>query len=282
MSTTNPIETTADDQFVVGESDFAYFAEQQRRCESGAIILCVSGSARVEVDQVQGILRRDTLVFVLSGWLLRITEQSEDFRASYCAFSRDLFAEAAFRIEPAFFRALHDHPISYTVAPISEGASVWLRMADYTYRDRENLFRNTIIKNRLQNMLLDIYDKYQRYGVKQHGTTEVGTRTQELFHRFVALVHENCTRQREVSFYADRLCISTRYLSTVVGKAMHLPVKEFIDRSVLTEMKMLLQSTDLSVQEIAFRMHFPDQSYMGRFFKKYTGQSPTQYRRMRR
>ncbi|WP_295991033.1 helix-turn-helix domain-containing protein [uncultured Alistipes sp.] len=282
MSPTNPLETSVDEPFVVGESDFAYFSEQPQRCESGAILLCVSGSARVEVDQVQGLARRDTLVFVLGGWLLRVAERSDDFRLAYCAFSRDLFAEAAYRIEPAFFRALHDQPISYTVASIAEGAAVWLKMADYTYRDRENLFRNTIIKNRLQNMLLDIYDKYQRYGVRRQRTPEVGTRLQELFHRFVALVHENCTRQREVSFYADRLCISTRYLSTVVGKAVHIPVKEFIDRAVLTEMKMLLQSTDLSVQQIAFRMHFPDQSYMGRFFKKYTGQSPTEYRRMKR
>ena len=102
----------------------------------------------MEVDQVQGLARRDTLVFVLGGWLLRIAERSDDFRLAYCAFSRDLFAEAAYRIEPAFFRALHDQPISYTVASIAEGAAVWLKMADYTYRDRENLFRNTIIKNR--------------------------------------------------------------------------------------------------------------------------------------
>ena len=54
--------------------------------------------------------------------------------------------------------------------------------------------------------------------------------------------------------------------------------KEFIDRSVLLEIKMLLQSTDLSVQEIAYRLHFPDQSYLGRYFKKHTGESPTEYR----
>ena len=43
---------------------------------------------------------------------------------------------------------------------------------------------------------------------------------------------------------------------------------------MLLEIKMLLQSTDLSVQEIAYRLHFPDQSYLGRYFKKHTGESP--------
>lgn len=281
MRPTNPIATTNDEQFVVGESDFAYFSEQPLRCESGAILLCKSGSARISVDQVQGPVRRDTLIFVLEGWTMRITEASDDFRMAYCAFSRDLFAEAAFRIEPAFFQALHDRPIVYTVAPVNEAALVWLQMADYTYRDRKNLFRNTIIKNRLQNILLDIYDKYQRYDAKGR-TPAVSGRQQELFLRFVALVHEHCTRQREVSFYADALCISPRYLSTIVRQATRIPVKEFIDRVVLLEIKMLLQSTELSVQEIAVKMHFPDQSYMGRFFKKYTKQSPTEYRKMKR
>ena len=91
-------------------------------------------------------------------------------------------------------------------------------------------------------------------------------------------MHENCAHEREVTFYADRLCISTRYLSTIVRSIAHTTAKEFIDRSVILEIKMLLQSTDLSVQEIAYRLHFPDQSYLGRFFKKHTGESPTEYR----
>ena len=64
----------------------------------------------------------------------------------------------------------------------------------------------------------------------------------------------------------------------IVRNIAHSSAKEFIDRSVLLEIKMLLQSTDLSVQEIAYRLHFPDQSYLGRYFKKHTGESPTEYR----
>lgn len=133
------------------------------------------------------------------------------------------------------------------------------------------MFRNTIIKNRLQNLLLESYDKMQRFAARQHRVPETTTRQSELFHRFVALVHEHCAQEREVSFYADKLCISTRYLSTIVRSVAHSSAKEFIDRSVMLEIKMMLQSTDLSVQEIAYRLRFPDQSYLGRFFKKHAG-----------
>ena len=278
MSAQNPIVTSAEEPFVVGESDFAFFGNYACRCESGAILFCLDGSADATIDQYRGPVRRNTLLLLLPGSILLLTDRSEDFRVSFCAFSRDLFAEAGYRLEPEFFHILHEYPISYPPARIVEGVLVWLRMAAYTYRDRNNTFRTTIMKNRLQNALLEIYDKLQRFASMQQRTAETTTRQTELFHRFVALVHEHSSREREVAFYADKLCISTRYLSTIVRNVAHSSAKELIDHSVVLEIKMLLQSTDLSVQEIAYRLHFPDQSYLGRYFKKHTGESPTEYR----
>ena len=225
---------------------------------------------------------RNTLVLLLPGSILMLTDRTEDFRVTFCAFSRDLFAEAAFRLEPSFFHALRERPITSPPHRIVEGASIWFQMAAYTYRDRNNVFRNTIIKNRLQNLLLESFDKMQRFAARRPRTPETTTRQTELFHRFVTLVQAHSSQEREVSFYADKLCISTRYLSTIVRTVARSSAKEFIDRSVVLEIKMMLQSTDLSVQEIAYRLRFPDQSYLGRFFKKHTGESPTEYRNMRK
>lgn len=278
MSQLNPIITTPEEQFVVGESDFSFFSNHACRCESGALLFCRNGHAKAGVNQIQGEVRRNTLLVLLPGWVLTLNDRSEDFRASFCAFSRDLFAEAAFRLDPSFFRELGMNPISYPPARIVEGISIWFQMAAHTYRDRNNMFRNTIIRNRLQNVLLEFYDKMQRLNAQKRRVPEATTRQTDLFHRFVALVHEHCAREREVTFYADRLCISTRYLSTIVRNISHGSAKEFIDRAVVLEIKVMLQSTDLSVQEIAYRLRFPDQSYLGRFFKKHTGESPTEYR----
>ena len=278
MPQVNPLITTPEEQFVVGESDFAFFGNYACRVEGGAILFCRSGSADATVNQYQGQVRRNTMVLLLPGSIFMLTDRTEDFRAAYCSFSRDLFSEAAFRMDPSFFHALRERPISHPPQRIVEGASIWLQMVAYTYRDRGNVFRNTIIKNRLQNLLLESYDKMQRFAARQHRVPETTTRQSELFHRFVALVHEHCAQEREVSFYADKLCISTRYLSTIVRSVAHSSAKEFIDRSVMLEIKMMFQSTDLSVQEIAYRLRFPDQSYLGRFFKKHAGESPTEYR----
>lgn len=231
MSAINPLITTAEEQFVVGESDFAYFSNYASRCEGGAILFCRKGSAHVTVNQYGGLVKRNTLVLVLPGSVLMLTGRTDDFRVTFCAFSLDIFSEAAFRfrLEPSFFRTLSENPITYPPARIVEGAGIWFQMAAYTYRDRNNIFRNTIIRNRLQNVLMEIYDKLQRFAGMQRQMPESTTRQTELFHRFVALVHEFSSQEREVSFYADKLCISTRYLSTIVRTIAHSTAKEFID-----------------------------------------------------
>lgn len=277
MAEYNPIMTTPEEQFVVGDTDLRYFEEHSCRTEGGAILFCRRGSATVTVDQLRDRVTRDTLLLLLPGSILHLNERTDDFRVRFCAFSLELFSEAAYRLDPSFFHILHEHAIIRLPDRIIEGVRNWFQMASYTYRDRGNIFRNTIIRNRLQNVLLEAFDKTQRFAPDVHSQTGT-TRQADLFQRFVALVHEHCTEQREVAFYVDRLCISTRYLSTIIRSVAHSTAKEFIDRSVVLEIKMLLGSTELSVQEIAYRLHFPDQSYLGRFFKKHTGMSPTEFR----
>lgn len=277
MAEYNPIMTTPEEQFVVGDTDLRYFEEHSCRTEGGAILFCRRGSATVTVDQLRDRVTRDTLLLLLPGSILHLNERTDDFRVRFCAFSLELFSEAAYRLDPSFFHILHEHAIIRLPDRIIEGVRNWFQMASYTYRDRGNIFRNTIIRNRLQNVLLEAFDKTQQFAPDVHSQTGT-TRQADLFQRFVALVHEHCTEQREVAFYADRLCISTRYLSTIIRSVAHSTAKEFIDRSVVLEIKMLLGSTELSVQEIAYRLHFPDQSYLGRFFKKHTGVSPTEFR----
>lgn len=269
--------TTPEEQFVVGDTDLRYFEEHSCRTEGGAILFCRRGSATVTVDQLHDRITRDTLLLLLPGSILHLNERTDDFRVRFCAFSIELFSEAAYRLDPSFFHILHDHAVIRLPDRIVEAVRNWFQMASYTYRDRGNIFRNTIIRNRLQNVLLEAFDKTQRFAPDVHSQTGT-TRQADLFQRFVALVHEHCTEQREVAFYADQLCISTRYLSTIIRSVAHSTAKEFIDRSVVLEIKMLLGSTELSVQEIAYRLHFPDQSYLGRFFKKHTGVSPTEFR----
>lgn len=276
---TDPLAIAEEEQFTVGCSDFAFYGNYVSRCRSCALVYCTSGSAEATVNQRLETLHPGKLLFLLPGAMLMLTDRTEDFRMNYCAFSKEMFAEAAFRMEPEFFGSLRDCPVETMTEGMAEGTDAWFRMMEYTYRDKDNLYRNAIIRNRLQNMLLECYDKYKRFLAHNRTPEERTSRQTDLFHRFVDLTHEHCMQHRDVAFYADKLCISSRYLSSIVRRIARSSVKEFIDRAVVLEIKMLLQTTEMSVQEIAYRLHFPDQSYLGRYFKHHTGHSPTEYRR---
>lgn len=123
--------------------------------------------------------------------------------------------------------------------------------------------------------MLDIYDKCYRYFDRQE--IEGKSRQDEIFKNFIALTHENCIYQREVSFYAGKLCISTKYLTGICRRVTGNSAKQIIDEFAILEIKVLLQSTEMTIQEIADKLGFPDQSYLGRYFKRHEGISPKEY-----
>ena len=96
--------------------------------------------------------------------------------------------------------------------------------------------------------------------------------------KFVLAVSENFKSERQVSYYADRLCVSPKHLSAVAKELSGMTAGEWIERYVVMEAKMLLKSTNLSVQEISNRLNFSNQSFFGKYFKHQTGFSPSEYR----
>ena len=104
FSSADPLVNTPEEQFAVGNSDFAFYGNYASRCRSFALAWCTGGRAEATVNQHRGTLERNTWLFLLPGWVLMLTDCTEDFRMNYCAFSKEMFAEAAFRLEPAFSR----------------------------------------------------------------------------------------------------------------------------------------------------------------------------------
>lgn len=245
------------------------------KLEGGAIYFCRKGWAHATINLKDYEIVENTQVVLLPGTIIRINGCSSDFTASFFGFPKEMFMEACMRFEPIFFRFIKEQPC-YVLPQENTGAiNGLIRATTAIYNDRENRFRNQIAKNHLQSFMLDIYDKCYRYFGKHK--IEGGTRQDEIFKSFVSLVHEHCASQREISFYADKLCISTKYLTGICKAVTGDSAKKIIDDFAILEIKVLLQSTELTVQEIADRLVFPDQSYLGRYFKRHEGMSPKEY-----
>ena len=277
MRISDSVRLADGERFAVGSSTMAAFVDSPRRIDGGVIMVCRGGSARITVDLRSYGLHAGSSLFLLPGKILTISDVTADFSVDYFAFSRELFEEASFRIDHYFFRFLSNNPHYDHSERSLQMLDLWMHSAGRLYDDRGHTFRDTIIKNRLQNLFLDICDAIRRNNIRMDDDALTG-RQNELFHKYILLVREHFREQHDVAYYAGRMFITTRYLSTVVRNVAGESPKSIIDRMIVLEIKVLLMSTNLSVQEIAARLHFPDQSYMGRYFRKHTGQSPTRFR----
>lgn len=262
--------------FVAGTYNLTHTTNRLGKLEGGAIFICREGSATMSIDLKEYEIGKGAQVVLLPGTIFRINRMSLDFTISVFGFPPDMFRESAFRMETGFFSFLKENPY-HMLSPdhIAAGEGVMLA-AEAIYADKKNRFGGMIAQNLLRAFLLDIYDKCYRFFAPQ--LIEGGNRQEEIFKKFVALVHEHAITEREVTFYAGKLCISTKYLTGICRRVSGYPAKIIIDNLAMLEIKVLLQSTEMSIQEIADRMGFPDQSYLGRYFKRHEGLSPKEYR----
>lgn len=104
-------------------------------------------------------------------------------------------------------------------------------------------------------------------------------RVNRIFERFMALVTEFHNSERGMAFYADKLCLTPKYLSKLVKQSSGRSAPDWIDAFVILEAKNMLKYSDMAVKEIAYALHFPSQSIFYKFFKAHTGLTPTEYRK---
>ena len=105
------------------------------------------------------------------------------------------------------------------------------------------------------------------------------SREQTIFDRFIQLAGQHCTEHHQISYYADRLCLTECYLSTVIRQASGVSAKDWIDRALITRIKIELRHTDKPAAQIAEEMNFANPSFFSKYFRRLTGMTPMEYKR---
>lgn len=99
-----------------------------------------------------------------------------------------------------------------------------------------------------------------------------------VFQQFMKLIHENYSKEHQVIYYADRLCISPKYLSRLCKEISGKSAPEWINAYIMLDAKNLLKYSTMPIKEIVYRLSFSNQTVFYKFFKKHTGMTPTEYR----
>ena len=145
--------------------------------------------------------------------------------------------------------------------------------------DAASLFREDVERSQIEMATYLACEFFSLHAHDVKTAPSITNRAEEYFRRFIKELSEHYLERQSVSFYADRLCISSRYLTTIVRRVSGYAVTDWMNRYIITEAKYLLKYSEMSIQEIAYKLNFPNQSFFGKYFKQHTGKSPSNYRR---
>ena len=104
------------------------------------------------------------------------------------------------------------------------------------------------------------------------------SREQTIFDRFISLVNQYCCEHHQIGYYAERMCLTERYLTTVIRQTSGTTAKDWIDRALITRIKIELRHTDKPAAQIAEEMHFANPSFFSKYFRRLTGMPPLKYK----
>ncbi|WP_051210007.1 helix-turn-helix domain-containing protein [Gelidibacter mesophilus] len=137
-------------------------------------------------------------------------------------------------------------------------------------------FNTTILLNLLSVVVYTALDAINTY--HDFTTKGVMSRKQELAFGFLTLLSKHYKKEREVSFYAQKLMVTTRHLSKTIKDITNKTANQIIHQYIIAESKVLLTSSNKLISEIAFELNFNDPYYFSNFFKKHTGLNPTEFK----
>jgi len=150
-----------------------------------------------------------------------------------------------------------------------------------------SLLQKTIRKTENQNRISAVKHLtlafFHGFSYQMHNIPNVSDKSKSdiLVEKFLTLVKENFKRHRNVEFYADKLCLTPKYLSKVIKQNSNKTAADWIEDHLILEVKALLKSTDKTISQISDELNFPSQSFFGKYFKRRTGLPPKVYRKTR-
>lgn len=244
------------------------------RVDDYRFILFREGDFEVTANLRNYHIMGNTLGIMGSGGIIQIDKINQPVRISGLLVKEDFLRLAMGGKLPAFFKGgQHNNFISVSLdnRTMIESMINLLRamVEDPTY-SREAV-------SSLIAAIVNCYSSlFERHG---EAIPQGQSRQQRVLERFIDLVNEHCSTHHTLDFYADRLCITQRYLGTLVHQASGSTAKEWIDCAIINEAKVALRHSDVTVAQLADSLNFPNPAFFTKFFKRMTGMTPTQYRR---
>ncbi len=248
---------------------------------------CIEGTFEVEINLKKFTIQKESMFIYTPGNIVRVTsidpKEKESVHFVVVAISEDLMSSTRFD-----FSKLYNESLRLLESPcvvISEGERELCRKYFDLIQEVSRL-KIPNLKESVASLISSIFylmgalwtDRLS--AARKNGAEEVSTRSRIVLEDFLMLVRDYHTKERSLSFYADKLYLTPKYLSKLIKSVSGKSAHEWIDSFVILEAKNLLKYSDMSIKSIVYELNFPNQTTFYRFFKTKTGMTPSEYRKM--
>jgi len=253
------------------------FPKSPFRMDYYALCICTAGEINIEIDRQKYRVDAHSFLIAAPSTIVKFGKASDDFTMKLLFFDKNFLIKNIsnpFIIEKMNLFSKGSYNIIKTT---SKNSSLLQNLLDYLEKKskKKGKFTEEIIRTIIFNLLLETAEIIEQENLVNPGKEEG---KKDLYLKFGKLIRENITRERTVQFYADQLHVSNKYLIEIIKKASGKTPHEVIDEALLKEAYVMLGNPDVTISEIAFELQFNSASAFGRFFKKHTTLSPSEYR----
>lgn len=250
------------------------------RMNAYVIGVCVEGEANVMLNMREAKLQKNTFFTIAPKHVTQFF-YANNFRVCALAISEELFN--SIHVDTKLLMPLSIEAERVAMQLEEEDVASFRRFLThlrYELFAPQNAFTKDLIGTLIASTLYKVGEIVTRYMASHRDMSMVRSRAEDYFKLFIHVLSQNFLNERNVGFYADRLNITPKYLTTLIKRVSGRSVSQWIDYYVTIEAKTMLKFTDKSILEISTALKFANQSFFGSYFRRNTGMSPSQYRSM--
>lgn len=246
------------------------------RLEQGGVFLCQRGHADIVIDLKQYHITAGDIVVAFPYTVIQTMGYSEDFDGSSLRADVSFFASIQIPEKSSYYLYMMENPcISLREEEWSKIVALHDRLVS-EHADEQHPLRREIDECMMKIIAYEIIAIYLK---RKPLTQQARSRNERIFQEFIHSLFNNYHAHRSLEFYATAQSITPRHLSMIVKQMSGQTAGEWIISCTITNIKSKLQNKSLSVKEISDEMNFPNPSFFSQYFKKYTGETPTEYRK---
>lgn len=249
--------------------------KQSCRLKAAIFCVCREGYMKASINLIDYEIKENDIVTLLPGTIIQFRERTEKVKLSFTGFSSECLEKFnLIKLLGNNYSKITEYPIISLDAEIASYFNDYFSLiARVTCNEGISLSFDSI-EAVVKSVVSSVDSVYSSHS----GITHVVTRKEEICKELVQLITQHYVKERKAQFYADKLGISLQHLSTTVKQVTGKNVLDMISYVVIMDAKAKLKSTDMTIQEIAYSLNFPNASFFGKYFKRYVGMTPLDFR----